>query len=184
MIDQPRYEPLEASDFFEDGAASRSPVPGTVPRGDRRGDKAFVSGVLPEGGFVTMSPLPINVDLLQRGRQRFNIFCSPCHSRTGDGQGMIVLRGFKQPASFHTDRLRAQPVGYFVDVITNGFGVMPSYASQVPPDDRWAIAAYIGALQLSQYARVADLPSEDVARVEAAASANPGPERRPDQGAP
>jgi mono/diheme cytochrome c family protein len=184
MADQPKHEPLEASSFFSDGAASRSPVPGTVARGDRRGDQAFVSGVQPGGGFVTTIPMSVTPTLLARGRERFNIFCSPCHGAVGDGRGMIVERGFKQPASFHSARLRAQAPGYFVDVITNGFGVMPSYAPQVPPDDRWAIAAYVGALQLSQYARIADLSPEDAARVRAAASDSKGPRVEPERGAP
>jgi mono/diheme cytochrome c family protein len=169
MNDQPRHEPLEGSGFFADGAASRRPVPGTVARGDKRGDQAYYSGVEPAGGFVATSPLPITRELLERGRERYTIFCSPCHGRVGDGRGMIVERGFKQPPTLHSDRLRGQPIGYFVDVITNGFGVMPSYAPQVPPDDRWAIAAYIGALQLSQYARAADLTPEDAARLEGGA---------------
>ena len=112
-------------------------------------------------------------ELLERGRERFGIFCSPCHGMVGDGSGMIVQRGFKRPQSFHSDRLRGERIGYFVDVITNGFGVMPSYAAQVPPEDRWAIAAYVGVLQLSQSVRVADLPREDAEQVE-----------RSDQGAP
>jgi mono/diheme cytochrome c family protein len=174
MNDQPRHEPLEASSFFNDGAASRKPVPGTVPR--QTGDQALASGVAEQGGgFITASPVPVTRDLLLRGKERYGIFCSPCHGMVGDGRGMIVQRGFKQPQSFHSPRLRGQPVGYYVDVITNGFGVMPSYAPQVPPRDRWAIAAYIGALQLSQYARVADLSKEDIAQIEAAPSTSPGP---------
>ncbi len=103
--------------------------------------------------------------LLARGRERYGIYCTPCHGQVGDGRGMIVLRGFKPPPTFHQDRLRGQPPGYFVDVITNGFGVMPSYAHVVAPADRWAIAAYVGALQLSQNARIQDLPPEDAAQV-------------------
>lgn len=189
MNDQPRHEPLEASSFFNDGAASRKPVPGTVPRAPK-GDLALSSGVADSSGgtsekgspgFLTTSPLPVTRELLLRGKERFGIFCSPCHGMLGDGRGMIVQRGFKQPQSFHTERLRAQPIGYYVDVITNGFGVMPSYAPQVPPSDRWAIAAYIGALQLSQYARIADLSNDDLAQIEAAPP-TPGP--GPAHGAP
>ncbi|HZF52013.1 MAG TPA: cytochrome c [Polyangiaceae bacterium] len=187
MNDQPRHEPLEASSFFRDGASSRKPIAGTVPR--QGSDQVPGSGLAnssggtsEKGGFITASPIPVNRDLLLRGRERFGIYCSPCHGMIGDGRGMIVQRGFKQPQSFHTPRLRAQPIGYFVDVITNGFGVMPSYAPQVPPRDRWAIAAYIGALQLSQYARAADLSSDDLAQIEAAPSASPG--TNPAQGAP
>jgi mono/diheme cytochrome c family protein len=182
MNDQQRHEPLEASSFFNDGAASRKPVPGTVAR--QGSDQGLASGVAESsggasekgtGGFITASPIPVTRDLLVRGKERFGIYCSPCHGMLGDGRGMIVQRGFKQPQSFHSPRLRAQPVGYYVDVITNGFGVMPSYAPQVPPRDRWAIAAYIGALQLSQYARIADLSKDDLAKIEAAPSASPGP---------
>ena len=175
MNDQPRHEPLEASSFFADGAASRRPVPGTIARGDRRGDQAFYSGVDPAGGFVAQSPFPIDKELLERGRERYDIYCSPCHSRVGDGRGMIVLRGFKQPPSLHSERLRGQPIGYFVDVITNGFGIMPSYAAQVKPRDRWAIAAYIGALQLSQYARAKDLSSDDAAALETSSAPGAAP---------
>jgi mono/diheme cytochrome c family protein len=181
MNDQPRHEPLEASSFFNDGAASRKPIPGTVPR--QGSDQVLASGVAEssggtseKGGFITVSPIPVTRELLLRGKERFGIYCSPCHGMLGDGRGMIVQRGFKQPQSFHSPRLRAQPVGYYVDVITNGFGVMPSYAPQVPPKDRWAIAAYIGALQLSQYARTADLSQDDLARIESAPAApSPGP---------
>lgn len=173
MFDQPKHEALEGSDFFDDGSAQRQPPEGTVSRTDRRGDTVFYSGVDPAGGFVATSPMPIRRELLERGRERFGIFCSPCHGMVGDGSGMIVQRGFKRPQSFHSDRLRGERIGYFVDVITNGFGVMPSYAAQVPPEDRWAIAAYIGVLQLSQSVRVAELPREDAQKIE-----------RSDEGAP
>lgn len=179
MYDQPKHEPLEPSSFFEDGLSSRQPVEGTVARGELRADTAFYSGVNPGAGYVTESPLAVDQKLLERGQERFNIFCSPCHSRLGDGRGMIVQRGFKQPSSFHTDRLRSQPLGYFVDVITNGFGTMPSYAYQVPPNDRWAIAAYITALQLSQNAAARDLPPEDVDAMNRAGS---GDQPRPQGG--
>lgn len=168
MFDQPRHEALESSPFFENGASAREPPRGTVPRGDRRGDKALASGVDPDGGFVSAPPFALSRAAQERGHERFDIFCSPCHGRVGDGDGMIVQRGFKRPPSFHIDRLRAQPAGYFVDTITNGFGVMPAYASQIPIEDRWAIAAYIGALQLSQSADVAALPPDDAAHIEGA----------------
>jgi mono/diheme cytochrome c family protein len=175
MFDQPRYDPLEPSSVFPDGASARRPVEGTVARGELRADREFYSGVTADGGFVEEMPRPIDRALLERGRERFTIYCSPCHGQLGDGRGMIVQRGFKRPSSFHVDRLRAMPLGYFVDVITNGFAQMPSYRSQVSPEDRWAIAAYIGALQLSQHAPVAELPREDVERVErAGAGAPPG----------
>lgn len=183
MFDQPRYDPLEPSSIFPDGASARRPVEGTVARGELRTDRAFHSGVTPDAGFVTESPRPVDRELLERGRERFTIYCSPCHGQLGDGRGMIVQRGFKQPATFHEERLRGMPLGYFVDVITNGFGQMPSYRTQVSPEDRWAIAAYIGALQLSQHAPIAELPREDVERVESAgAGAPPGPGPAP--GAP
>ena len=110
--------------------------------------------------------MPVTSQVIRRGQQRFDIYCSPCHSRLGDGRGMIVRRGFKQPSSFHIDRLRNQPIGYFFDVMTQGFGQMSSYASQVPVEDRWAIAAYIRALQLSAHAPVADLSASDRAELE------------------
>ncbi len=169
MYDQPRYEPLEGSDLFPDRTSARHPPRGTIARGDARADTALWSGVDPAGGFAAEAPVTLGRAELLRGRERFGIYCSPCHGITGDGGGMIVQRGFKRPQSFHTDRLREQPMGYFVDVITNGFGVMPSYADRVAPADRWAIAAYVGALQLSQSAGYADLPPEDAAEVTAAA---------------
>jgi hypothetical protein len=152
MHDQPKLEPLEASTFFADGRASRAPVAGTVARGQLREDPLRYRGLDPDGSFARTIPIPVDAALLRRGRERFDIFCSPCHDRAGSGRGMIVRRGFKQPSSFHVERLRAERPGYFFDVITNGFGQMSSYAGQVPVDDRWAIAAYIRALQLSQYA--------------------------------
>jgi len=164
MRDQPRSDPLEASDFFSDGVASRSPVPGTVARGQLKADAQLESGMV-DGKLATSFPYPVTADMLARGRERFGIFCTPCHGQLGDGQGMVVRRGFKQPSSFHVDRLRAAPPGYFFDVMTNGFGVMSSYASQVPVADRWAIAAYIRALQRSQYARLADVPAAERERL-------------------
>ena len=155
MFDQPKVRPLQASTFFADGRASR-PVPeDTVARDDRRGDELLTTGRM--GGVVADAfPFAITKEVLDRGEERFEIFCSPCHGRTGYGDGMIVQRGFKAPPSFHTDRLRQAPAGHFFDVMTNGFGVMYDYRSRVSAEDRWAIAAYIRALQLSQHASAAD----------------------------
>jgi hypothetical protein len=158
MHDQPRYEPLEGSAFFEDGRSARPRVEGTVARGHLRTDEHFYLGKS-NGELVNTLPFPVTREVLERGQERFNIFCSPCHGRVGNGQGMIVQRGFRQPPSFHIDRLREAPVGYFFDVITNGFGTMYSYADRIPPKDRWAIVAYIRALQLSQNATLAEVPA-------------------------
>ncbi len=149
MHDQPRYEPLEASEFFANRMASRPPVEGTVARGQLRDDEGFYTGMV-AGEFVLELPMPLNADLLARGRSRFDVFCSPCHGRLGDGKGMIVQRGFKQPTSFHDPRLRAAAPGYFFDVMSNGFGDMSSYRSQISSADRWAITAYLRALQFSR----------------------------------
>ncbi|MCC6763764.1 MAG: cytochrome c [Deltaproteobacteria bacterium] len=159
MHDQPKYQPLEESHFFDDGRASRPRVPGTVARGRRDDDALLVSGKA-DGKLAEVFPAPVTREMLERGRQAFDVYCSPCHDRVGTGQGMIVMRGYKQPTSFHDERLRGMPPGYFFDVATNGFGVMPSYAAQVPAADRWAIAAYVRALQLSQHATVAEVPAE------------------------
>jgi cytochrome c553 len=159
MNDQERLDALEASDFFPDGAASR-PIPaGTVARGQLQKDTAFQTGHLTPTELANKLPMPLTAAVLQRGQERFNIYCSVCHGRTGEGTGMIVRRGFPQPPSFHTDRLREAPLGHFVQVITNGYGLMYPYASRVEPADRWAIAAYIRALQLSQHATLADAES-------------------------
>ena len=176
MHDQPRYEPLEATVFFEDGKASRDFPPGTIARGQLRTDEIFFTGMR---GETPVDALPMTADraLLKRGQERYDIFCGPCHGRLGDGQGMVVQRGFKQPPSFHVDPLKSQPVGYYFDVMTNGFGQMSSYASEVEPRDRWAIAAYIRALQLSQGARLAELGEVDRRGLEAAtaSAAQPTP---------
>jgi cytochrome c553 len=166
MFNQPKVKPFAQSDFFEDGQAARLPVEGTVARGELRADRVFHTGIGTDGKFVAALPVPLTRSLLLRGRERFDIFCSPCHGRVGDGRGMIVERGFKQPPSYHIDRLRAQPIGYFFDVITNGFGQMSGYASQVPPADRWAIAAYVRALQLSQHAPLPEVPARDREEIE------------------
>ena len=157
MHDAPRYEPLEASTFFANGQSSRMLVANTVARGTLREDTHLNEGKV-NGQLATTFPMPVTADVMARGQERFNVFCSPCHGRTGSGNGMVVQRGFRAPPSYHEDRLRNAPVGYFFDVMTNGFGAMQDYASQVPVADRWAIAAYIRALQLSQRATLADVP--------------------------
>jgi hypothetical protein len=160
MHDQPRYEPLEASDFFADGLSSRHPPEGTVARDALEGS-AYFNTAKQDGELGTTLPFALTRDLLERGQERYNIYCSPCHDHVGTGQGMIVRRGFRRPPSFHSPHLREAPIGHFFDVITNGFGAMMDYAAQVPPYDRWAIAAYMRALQLSQHAMLADLPIPD-----------------------
>ena len=157
MADQPRYKPLQKSDFFADERSARPLVDGTVARGDLQADEFFYAGKI-NGSLVDRFPFPIREQSLRRGQERYDIFCSPCHDRVGTGLGMIVRRGYRPPPSFHIDRLRSASVGYFFDVMTHGFGVMPDYAEQVPPADRWAIVAYIRALQLSQSAKFADVP--------------------------
>ncbi|PWB80509.1 MAG: quinol:cytochrome C oxidoreductase, partial [Candidatus Methylomirabilota bacterium] len=145
MADQPRYKPLARSTFFEDERASRPLVPGTVARDQLRADEPLFTG-RSAGTLVDTFPFPVTHALIERGQERFNIFCAPCHDRTGSGQGMIVRRGFRQPPSYHIDRLRQAPVGHFFEVISDGFGAMPDYSSQILPRDRWAIIAYIRAL--------------------------------------
>lgn len=165
MRDQPRYEGLEPSVFFADGKSARHPVPGTVARGYLDADDPFRTG---RDGTQLLTKIPGEVDraMLERGRERFNIFCAVCHARSGEGDGMIVLRGFKRPPSLHEDRLRQAPAGHFFDVITNGIGVMPHYRVQIAPEDRWAIVAYIRALQWSQNAGLEDVPERERAQLE------------------
>jgi mono/diheme cytochrome c family protein len=158
MADMPRYDPLAKSNQFPNGASARPPVPGTVARDD---DLSPVPDKI---------PYPVTMALLKRGQQRFNIFCSPCHGRTGDGDGMVVQRGFPKPPSYHQDALRKAPDRHFYDVITNGYGAMYSYAARVPPHDRWAIVAYIRTLQYSRYAPVAALPQPLRAKLNAEAT--------------
>jgi mono/diheme cytochrome c family protein len=172
MHDQPKYRPLRGSELFADKRSARPLVEGTVARGTLREDTAFFTGKT-AAGFVTELPVPLNAELLARGRSQFQVFCTPCHGQTGRGDGMIVQRGFKAPSSYHVDRLRQMPVGYFYDVITIGFGAMSDYAAQVPPKDRWAIAAYIKTLQLSQYAPASDVPEDKRAELEKSVSAAP-----------
>jgi len=167
MHNQNKVRPFRQSTFYADGLSAR-PIPsGTVARGGQGETVAPYDGLtLTPRAAAQQGPPQITMALLRRGQDRFNIFCSPCHDHTGSGNGMIVRRGFKRPTSYHIDRLRNVPIDYFYQVMTEGFGVMPSYASQVPSEDRWAIAAYIRALQYSQNAHLADLPAERRAAVE------------------
>jgi hypothetical protein len=164
MHNQPRYKPLAESAFFNDHRASRPKVDGTVARGHLRVDTALYTGKQGDQD-IDFFPMPITREDLTRGQQRFNIYCSPCHSRVGDGNGLVVMRGFRQPPSYYTDKLKQAPVGHFFDVMTNGFGAMPSYASRVTPEDRWRIIAYIRALQLSEDTKVGDLTPDERARL-------------------
>ena len=159
MHDQPKVRPYRESNFFADGLSARPEIPGTVARGELRDDDALYLGKV---GNQPIERFPIAIDraTLERGRDRYDIYCAPCHDRVGNGQGQVVRRGYRRPPSFHAERLRTAPVGYFYDVITNGFGVMPAYATQVAVRDRWAIVAYLRALQLSQHASIADVPSD------------------------
>jgi hypothetical protein len=165
MYDQPRFEPYEATEFFDDGTSARPLVAGTVPRRDAReqgksSDEHFTTGKK-SGQLADSLPFPVDRAVLERGQDRFRIFCTPCHGELGNGRGMIVQRGFNPPPSFHGDELRKKPVGHYFDVMSRGFGTMYSYASRISARDRWTIAAYIRALQLSQHAMADDLPPED-----------------------
>ena len=161
MRDQPRYEALEGSTFFADNRSSRPLVDDTVARNNLRTDEFLYTGQV-DGAPVEAFPFPVDKEVLERGHERFDIFCAPCHGRLGDGNGMVAQRGFKHPPSFHIDRLREAPPGYFYGAISNGFGVMPSYAARINPKDRWAIVAYIRALQLSQHATLDNVPESEV----------------------
>jgi hypothetical protein len=155
---QPRYNPLAKSDFFPDQRAARPLVEGTVARGDERADTYFYTGKIGNDPGEYM-PFPVTREVLERGRERFNVYCAPCHSRLGDGNGFVATRGFsRKPPSYHIERLQKAPLGYFFDVMTNGFGIMLDYSAQISPHDRWCIAAFIRALQLSQNATSADVP--------------------------
>jgi mono/diheme cytochrome c family protein len=174
MHNQPKYKGLRASVFFADGSSARPLVEGTIARGTLQTDEAFFTG---KNGntLVTELPFPVDEQVLDRGEQRFNIYCTPCHGLSGEGDGMIVRRGYRQPPSFHLDRLQKVPIGHFYDVMTNGFGAMPDYRAQVAPRDRWAIAAYVRALQLSQHTPAAELSQEERQRLsQPAAAAAPG----------
>ena len=169
MYDQPKYKPLQQSDFFGDDRSSRPLIEGTVAQGHLNQDTHLCLGEV-NGQPAETFPAPVTLEMLKRGRERFNIFCAPCHDRAATGNGMVVQRGFKKPVSFHDPRLVASPVGYFFGNITKGFGQMPSYASQIPVSDRWAIVAYIRALQYSHQAKLEDVPEAERARLTAQAS--------------
>lgn len=194
MHNQPKYIPLRASEFFPDGRSARMPVANTVGRNTRIEDVQFYKGgnVYEDNYFLTGKignqegdkfPLPLTMEVLQRGQERYGIYCTPCHSRVGDGNGMIVSRGIKRPPSYHEERLKKAPIGHFYDVMTNGFGAMLNYSAQIKPEDRWAIAAYIRALQLSQDAHLADVPETDRSKIRApqmnAPTSPPGAETVP-----
>ena len=180
MYDQPKYKDLRESGFFRDRRQARPLPAGTVARGFLRTDSAYFEGRV-GGALTTEFPVPASPALLARGRERYDIYCAPCHDRTGSGHGMVVRRGYQPPPSLHADRLRNAPVGHIFDVITRGFGAMPDYASQIPVDDRWAIVAYVRALQLAQSARVAEIPAPERAKLEAlpASAVTPPPTPAP-----
>ena len=171
---QPKQNPLSPSDFYADRRSARPLVEGTVARGQLHEDTYFYTGRIGDNPGDVM-PFPVTKEVLERGRERFNIYCAPCHSRTGDGNGFIPSRGFtRMPPSYHIPRLQKAPLGYFFDVMTNGFGIMPDYASQVSPEDRWKIVAYIRALQLSQNATMKDVPAGQKVPSEPPRFAEPG----------
>jgi len=159
---QPRYNPYDPTDFFGDGQSARMPVAGTFPRGEMTSgpQELLFTGKL-NGQPSEAFPYPVTKEMVERGRERYNVFCSPCHGFSGDGDGMIVQRGFKRPPSFHEDRMRSAPVGHYFDAITNGFGVMYPYGYRVPARDRWAIIAYVRALQLSRQTPIGDVPDAE-----------------------
>ncbi len=180
MHDAPRYEPLEASTFFADGRSSRPLLANTVARGQLRQDRHLYEGIV-DGQPAETLPMAVTPQLMARGQERFNVFCSPCHGRIGAGDGMIVERGFRKPPSYHEDRLRNAPVGYFFDVMTHGFGAMQDYSAQLPVADRWAIAAYIRALQFSQRATMDDVPADKRADLDRPAGAAAGQREQPQE---
>ena len=157
MHDQPKYIPLRESTFFGDERSARPLVANTVARGQLHDDVLLYTGKL-DGENATVFPFPVDEALMARGRERYDIFCSPCHGRTGTGDGMVVRRGYRTPPTLHSDRLRSASVGHFFDVITNGSTAMPPYAAQITAEDRWAIVAYVRALQLSEHADLSDVP--------------------------
>jgi mono/diheme cytochrome c family protein len=164
MHNQPKYRSLRGSAFFTNGSSARPLVEGTIARGTLQDDSAFFTGKV-NGADVKELPFAVDQAALDRGEERFNIYCTPCHDRTGNGRGMVVQRGYRQPPSFHIDRLRQVEDGHFFDVITNGFGAMPDYKAQISPRDRWNIVAYVRALQYSQHATPADVPGGDPTKV-------------------
>lgn len=171
MHDAPRYEAYEANSFYADGRASRETPSGTVARGWERADDVFYTGRLSDGLPTEQIPMPVTAQDMQRGRDRYTVYCTPCHGILGDGQGMVVQRGLRRAATFHDERLRNVRIGYLYDVATNGFGAMQGYAEQIPARDRWLIVAYVRALQLSQHAPVADVPADKRAELDRPATA-------------
>jgi len=159
MFEQPKYRPLDESQFFSDGRSAR-PVPANTFEYGKSDESDAIARGTEKGVFVPTIPIAVDEALLRRGQQRFDIYCSPCHGRIGDGHGMIAKRGFKQPADLSSDRVRHAPPGYLYAVIANGFGAMPDYGDQVPVHDRWAIVAYLRALELSRHATLAEVPPE------------------------
>ena len=170
MHDQPKFIPLRPSEFFADGRSARALIEGTVARGHLNDDAAYFDGKGADGKPVEQFPFPVTKDVILRGQNRYNVYCSPCHDRLGEGDGMVVRRGYRHPPSYHIDRLRQAADGYLYDVITNGFGAMPDYAAQIPVRDRWSIVAYVRALQLSHNANISDVPAD--ARGQLNASSN------------
>jgi len=166
MHDQPKFKPYAKNDFFADQRSARPLIEGTVARGHLNDDALLATGKV-EGQPATVFPFEITPAVMARGRERYDIFCAPCHSRTGAGDGMIVRRGYRKPPTFHEDRLRQAAPGYVFDVISKGFGAMPDYAGQIPVADRWAIVAYLKALQRSQQATLDDVPPAERARLDA-----------------
>jgi hypothetical protein len=169
---QPKYLPYEPTNFFGDGRSERQPVAGTVARGHLRLDELLYTGK-ENGVLADKFPFAITRADLERGRERYNIYCTPCHDYTGTGYGMIVQRGFPSPPSFHIDRLRTAPAGHYFDVMTNGFGAMYSYAARIEPEDRWRIAAYVRVLQQSRHASVDDVPAANRQRLAQDSSNDP-----------
>ena len=167
MHDQSKFIPLRPSTFFEDGRSERPLIEGTVARGHLDDDVAFYTGMGADGKPVDTFPFPVTREVMDRGQQRFNVYCAPCHDRTGSGNGMVVRRGYKQPPSYWSEDVRKIPAGQIYDVINRGFGAMPDYSAQIPPSDRWAIVAYIRALQYSESASLDDVPPEQRSRLEA-----------------
>ena len=179
MYDQPKYQPLERSGFYPDSRASRPLIEGTVARGSLDGTNATGSAAALAAASATTLPMPLTKELVLRGRDRYAIFCTPCHDATGSGNGMVVRRGYRPPPSLHIDRLRDAPIGQLYDVMTRGLGAMPDYAQQIAPEDRWAIAAYVKALQMSQRVVAAELSPEDRSRVDSASREPAASSRKP-----
>ena len=165
MHDQPKYRPCRKSTCFGDERSARPLVAGTVARGQLQ-EESLLAAAKSGAAFADALPVPVDEALLRRGQERYQIYCSPCHGRLGRGDRMVVRRGYRPPSSFHVDRLRAQPAGYFFDAISHGFGAMPDYAAQIPVMDRWAIVAYVRVLQLSQNVPVSELPADARAQLE------------------